>query len=72
MQDGRLVVTETLKPIQLREKWWITWGLSTSSWWSPLHMLYLLGRGTDWLVGNILVSILCDLLCIPKPLRRRR
>jgi len=59
--DERVIITETLLPLTKRDRWWITWGVSTSFFFSPLLVMYLLARLSDWLAAMVFDKIVVEI-----------
>ncbi len=66
----RYVLQESIAPLTLRDRWWLTWGLSASSIWSPFHAFYLLMRFLDWFTSVVAIGFLRDLLMLGKRVKR--
>lgn len=72
MQRGdKIFIRESPARLSARERWWLTWGLSTAPLWSPFHVLYMLCRCVDWLTAGLLVEAACALVFV-NTLRQRR
>lgn len=54
-EGDKVLIVSTLMPLEENKRWWITWGLASSSVWSPLHGVYLLARLVDWLTIKVLL-----------------
>jgi len=66
----RYVLQETIAPLNLRDRWWLTWGLSSSSIWSPFHAFYLMMRFLDWFTLVVAIGFFRDLLMLGKRAKR--
>ena len=69
--DGTVIITESPILLTPRQAWWVTWGLSAGSVWSPIHALYLMCRLVDWLTAGVLVDLVCHLIFLRSPRRHR-
>lgn len=63
-EGDRILIVMTMLPLGKTDRWWITWGLSSSSVWSPLHGVYILARFVDWLTASSILPTLSTAISI--------